>query len=152
MLPTDRFVMEAAMDPNLFRVDWQQTSEVLICIVVLAFIVERALSLIFESKLYITLCGNWSVKEFISLGVSFVITSIWSFDALSVILHGDKPTFMGRLLTAGVIAGGSKASLKLFRDVMGVENEQSRIARHERVADDKKALEKAKAAGAGGGE
>lgn len=47
------------MDPNLFRIDWQQTSEVLICIVVLAFIVERALALTFESKIYINVLGDW---------------------------------------------------------------------------------------------
>jgi len=139
------------MDPNLFRIDWQQTSEVLICIVVLAFIVERALALIFESKIYIKVFGDWSVKEFVTLGVCWVITSMWSFDALSVILHGDKPTFIGRLLTAGVIAGGSKAALKLFRDVMGVENEQAKVDRQRRAAKDKQPPEppKGKAAGAG---
>jgi hypothetical protein len=137
------------MDPNLFRIDWQQTSEVMICIVVLAFIVERALALIFESKLYITLCSDWNIKEFITLGICFVITWMWNFDGLSVILHGDKPTFIGRLLTAGVIAGGSKAALKLFRDVMGVENEQARIARQQRATREQKPSEKTRAATTG---
>jgi len=52
---------------------------------------------------------------------------------VSVILHGDHMTLFGELLTAGVVAGGSKASLKLFRDVMGVENEQAQIARQQRT-------------------
>ena len=133
------------MDPNLFRIDWEQMSEVLICIVVLAFIVERALALIFESKIYIKVFGDWSVKEFVTLGVCWVITFMWNFDALSVIMHGDKPTFIGRLLTAGVIAGGSKAALKLFRDVMGVENEQARIDRQRRALKDKEGADQQKA-------
>jgi hypothetical protein len=139
------------MDPNLFRIDWEQTGEVLVCIVVLAFIVERALALIFESKIYIKVFGDWSIKEFITLLVCGLITWAWSFDALSVILHGDKPTFIGRILTAGVIAGGSKASLKLFRDVMNVENEQARVARHKRVEDDTRAMNKPRGPNEGGG-
>lgn len=140
------------MDPNLFRIDWEQTGEVLIGIVVMAFIVERALAVVFESKIYLRVCGDWSIKEFITLGVCFVITWKWSFDALSVILHGDKPTFIGCLLTAGVIAGGSKAALKLFRDVMGVENEQAKAARQQRIANDEEQLQKTHTATAGKGQ
>ncbi len=122
------------LDPNLFHIDWEQTSEVLICIVVLAFLVERALALIFESQLYIKSLGKYNLKELITLGTCFLIVSLWSLDALSIILHGEKITFIGRFITAAVIAGGSKASLKLFRDVMGVENEQAKVDREARAA------------------
>src|SRR5262249_35053448 len=105
------------IDPNLFRVDWEQTGEVLAMIVVLAFLVERALAVVFESKIYIDSVGKAPIKEMITFGVCLVICYLWSFDALSVVLHGDKLTFMGRAITALVIAGGSKASLKLFRDI-----------------------------------
>lgn len=121
------------MDPNLFRIDWEQTSEVLICIVVLAFLVERAMALIFESKLYIDFLGNKNLKEILTLAVCFFVTWMWNFDALSVILHGDKTTGIGKFITAAVIAGGSKASLKLFRDVMGVENEQAKVQRQRKA-------------------
>jgi hypothetical protein len=117
------------VDPNLFRVDWEQTGEVLAMIVVLAFLVERALAVVFESKMYIQTVGKAPLKELITFVVCFMICYMWSFDALSVVLHGDKLTLIGRAVTALVIAGGSKASLKLFRDIMGIENEQSRIAR-----------------------
>ncbi|HET9166019.1 MAG TPA: hypothetical protein VFP11_08480 [Candidatus Angelobacter sp.] len=118
----------AAPDPNLFRVDWEQTGEVLAMIVVLAFLVERALALVFESKIYIQIVKA-PIKELITFVVCFMICWVWSFDALSVVLHGDKLTIIGRAVTALVIAGGSKASLKLFRDIMGIETEQSQIAR-----------------------
>jgi hypothetical protein len=117
------------VDPNLFRVDWEQTGEVLAMIVVLAFLVERALAVVFESKIYIETVGKAPLKEVITFVVCFMICYLWSFDALSVVLHGDKLTLIGRAVTALVIAGGSKASLKLFRDIMGIENEQSKIAR-----------------------
>jgi hypothetical protein len=117
------------MDPNLFRIDWQQTGEVLIAIVVLAFLVERALALIFESTFYVDRISQYNIKELITFAVCFAICYRWELDGLSVILHGGKMTLIGEAMTAAVIAGGSKASLKLFRDVMGVENEQSKNAR-----------------------
>jgi len=45
------------VDPNLFAIDWQQTGEVLVTIIVLAFMVERALALVFESQWYLNKLG-----------------------------------------------------------------------------------------------
>ncbi|HXH65962.1 MAG TPA: hypothetical protein VNI81_02095 [Candidatus Limnocylindrales bacterium] len=117
------------VDPNLFAIDWEQTGEVLVTIVVLAFFVERALALVFENQWYLEKLGASHVKELVAFLLSALVCVRWRIDALSVILHGDRMTFLGELLTAGVIAGGSKASLKLFRDVMGVENDQAKIER-----------------------
>ncbi len=50
--------MFAATDPNLFRLDWERTIEVLAAIVLLSMLLERALSLVFESRLYIDLCSR----------------------------------------------------------------------------------------------
>lgn len=38
------------MDPNLFHLDWERTFEVLAAVVVLSLITERALSILFESR------------------------------------------------------------------------------------------------------
>lgn len=38
------------IDPNLFHLDWDRTFEVLATIVVLSFLVERSLAVIFENK------------------------------------------------------------------------------------------------------
>lgn len=124
------------MDPSLFHLDWEQVSEVLATIVVLAFLVERALSLLFESERFLKLDPK-GLKEVIAFIVSLVVCVAWKIDALSVILHGEKVRVIGEVLTAGVIAGGSKASLKLFRDVMGIESTHSkayRAAKNERAA------------------
>jgi len=121
------------MDPNLFRLDWEQVGEVLTTIIVVAFIVERALSLLFENKIYVQKYGEKPVKEIIAFAAALLVCWQWKLDVLSVILHGDKMTFLGEMITAGVIAGGSKGSLKLFRDVFGVENEVAKAARKARV-------------------
>ena len=122
------------MDPNLFAIDWAQTGEVLATITVMAFFVERALALLFENQWYLEKLGPKHIKELLAFLLSGVVCVVWKIDALSVILHGDRMTVLGELLTAGVIAGGSKASLKLFRDIMGVENEQAQFARQQRAA------------------
>ncbi len=120
------------MDPNSFAINWEQTGEVLTTIVVVAFLVERALALIFESKWYINTLADKNVKELITFIVCLVICVYWKIDALSVILHGDKVNPLGMAISAGVIAGGSKASLKLFRDVMQIESTQSKQDRDKR--------------------
>ena len=121
------------MDPNLFAIDWEQTGEVLATIIVLAFLVERALALVFENQWYLEKLGPKHIKELVAFLLSAVVCVVWKIDAFSVILHGDHTTILGELLTAGVVAGGSKASLKLFRDIMGVENEQAKFARRQRT-------------------
>ncbi len=133
------------MDPNLFRLDWEQVGEVLATIVVLAFIVERALALLFEYRPFAARYASSGLKEPIAFLASLFVCWHWKLDALSVILHGEKVGFLGEILTAAVIAGGSKASLKLFRDVLKIESEQAkeyRLAGIERTKADaaKKAI------------
>jgi len=135
------------MDPSLFSVNWEQTSEVLGMIVVLAFLVERALALLFESSLYVKRFSNSNLKELVAFSVCFGICLYWKFDAVSVIMHGDKINPLGQAITAGVIAGGSKASLKLFRDIMGVESTVSK-EKQKKPAQTPPEKEKADAAGA----
>ncbi len=116
------------MDPNLFRLNWEQAGEVLATVVVLSFIVERALAVVFEHPSFAPAAGK-GLKAPIAVLAAFLICTYWKLDALAVILHGEKVSLAGELITAAVIAGGSKASLKLFRDVLGVESEKAKKVR-----------------------
>lgn len=58
-------------------------------IILLSFVIERALALVFESKLYINTLGGKDLKPLIALLVSFGICSWVKFDAMSV-LFGSK--------------------------------------------------------------
>lgn len=113
------------MDPNLFHLDWERTFEALVGIVILSFLIERALALIFESRLFIDKMENGGVKrgrgikELIALAVSIAICLIWKFDAISIIFLTAKTTVLGSVITGAVVAGGSKASIKLFKEMMG---------------------------------
>ena len=59
------------------------------------------------------------LKEPVALIVSFLVIYIYQFDAMAIIFSKEKNSFVGYLLTAGIIAGGSKGSIKLFREFLG---------------------------------
>lgn len=117
------------MDPNLFAVDWERAFEVFVAIVLASFLMERALSVIFENRLFIQKAKDKGLKEFIALALGIFIAVYWDFDAVSVILVKNSNSLPGKIITGAVIAGGSKASIKLFRDVMGLRSlaEDARI-------------------------
>ncbi len=54
---------------------------------------------------------------------------IWNFDAVSIILLRDQTTRLGELVTAAVIAGGSKASIGLFRELMRIRSDAEKERR-----------------------
>ena len=116
------------MDPNLFHVDWDQLLEVVAAVVVLSFVVERGLALIFEHRWYVAKYKEAGLKAPIAFVVSLLICISWDFDLVSVLLKSETVGFVGMLLTAGVIAGGSKASIKLFRDLLKVQSDAARNA------------------------
>lgn len=110
------------MDPNLFHLDWERTFEVLAALVVLAFFIERALAPLFENRWYLDRFDQKISKELIAFLLALVVCLRWQFDAVSMIVLAGKTTPLGAVITAAVIAGGSKASIKLFRDVLGFKS------------------------------
>ncbi len=61
------------MDPNLFHLDWGRTFELSATISVLAIFIERALSVVFEHRLFVAKLGNRGFKEVIAVVVSVVV-------------------------------------------------------------------------------
>lgn len=203
------------VDPNLFHVDWGRTAEVLVCLIVLSFFVERIAALLFEGRWFVlntkvpkkgspeaiveqaaiaksieireitrpltrdgeptpaeqdamhdrlramsagltpqdllwpldptrpqgardkankTLdllearqqrrrwLGKLPIKEAIAFALALVICFKFDFDAISMIVLAHEVSDEGIVMTGAVIAGGSKASIKLFHDVMGVKS------------------------------
>ena len=110
------------MDPNLFYIDWERLFEVLVAIVVVAFLLERALALLFETRVFIKRAQGKSLKELIAFVVGVLVCWYWDFDAFSMIFLKAKVTILGVVITGGIVAGGSKASVKLFRDLLGFKS------------------------------
>jgi hypothetical protein len=117
-----------ASDPNLFALNWELVTEALLAVVLLAFVIERGLAPLFESRWFVKLDelrekeGKGTFKPLIAFMVAAAGCVLWQFDALSIILTRDTWTVMGAALTGAVVAGGSKASLKLFRDVLEIKS------------------------------
>jgi hypothetical protein len=112
------------MDPNLFYLDYERLFEVLVTIIVFSFFVERALSVIFETRWFIKMYESndkrKGLKEILALIVSIGVCIFWQFDAFSIVVVAySEMQPVGYVLTGLIVAGGSKASIKLFKDVMG---------------------------------
>ena len=105
------------MDPLLYHLEWDVLAEVLFTIIFLSFVVERALSLVFENRWWIRYFTDTGLKEAIAFIVALLAVWQLQFDALAIVLRIESPSGIGYLLTAGIVAGGSKASIKLFHDV-----------------------------------
>jgi hypothetical protein len=110
------------MDPNLFHLNWERTFEVLTMIVIVSILVERGLSILFESRVFISKLKDKGYKEIIAFVVSTAVCWRWDFDAISTILLKEKNTYIGFILTGAIVAGGSKGSIKLFRDLLGFKS------------------------------
>lgn len=112
------------MDPVFFEINWERTLEVVSVIVLLAFFLERALTLLFDTKFYENYLAPFHIKPLISLIISVIVCYVWEFDALSIILVKDQMTFFGYLITASIIAGGSKGALMLLRNIRMLRDER----------------------------
>jgi hypothetical protein len=72
---------------------------------------------------------SWPIKEVLAFLLAALITLFFQFDAVAIILLHPQVSWQGALLTAAVIAGGSKASIKLFHDLLGVRSSAYRATK-----------------------
>ena len=104
----------------------KEFSSVLFQIVMAAFIVERALALIFEWDVwdFLEQKAPWlgGAKEVIAFLASYTICETAHFDALKTLFNSTDTSDTGRIITALVIAGGSKGAIKLMQDVWKIKN------------------------------
>lgn len=99
-------------------VDSDELFGVLGTLVLMSFLIERALAVVFEARPLIDRLSRNGLKEAIAVLVSWAACSHWGFDALARIF-GTSPSAWGYLMTGAIVSGGSKASIKLFHDALG---------------------------------
>ncbi len=125
------------MDPNFFHVDLERAFELMVALVLVSLFVERALALVFEHRWYLDNLDGKGLKPVIAFAVALYVCWYWKFDAVSVIVLQETTSWPGYVLTAGVIAGGSKASIKLFHDFLNIRSralkEREEAARQKRA-------------------
>lgn len=82
----------------------------LLLVVIFAVLIERALAIVFESRMFIIYFhrfGPFPIKEFIVFGVSLTICLQYDLDIMSTLL-ASEPSFLGKMLTAAILGGFSK--------------------------------------------
>jgi hypothetical protein len=112
---------------------WDLFTNVMLLVIFVSFVIERGLAVFFETRYYIEKVGSTrGVKESIALIVG--VLSAWTFDINIILLAHDPEaaknfayslTFgnaVALLLSGSLFAGGSKLSLKLFRDTLAVRS------------------------------
>jgi hypothetical protein len=71
---------------------------------------------------------NRSLKEIVTMIVAFAVCYHWDFDVFSILMPVSHKamTVFGIFLTAMIVAGGSKAAVKLFKDWMDIKSSAQR--------------------------
>lgn len=123
-------------------------SGAVLTLIFISFVIERGLSVIFESRPFIVRFGHsFQYKVTFAFVSSLVFVFMSNSDVITLMQAPTAPEganplyrfdarFISELLlaisyvfTALIVAGGSKASLKLFRDVMGIQSSLARDLR-----------------------
>ena len=92
---------------------------VLLKLVILSMLLERAMIILFEWRWYEKFLGGRGLKVPITYIVAWTICTTLEFDAfLTIIQPGQAATNMGMYLTAAVLAGGSAGAITLFQNVL----------------------------------
>ena len=133
------------MDPNFIHMDWERTFDALMLVAVVAIIIERALSVIFQNRIYIELFHRDGMKETIALAASIAVCVVWKLDAIGMILLTETTTVPGYIVTGALVAGGSKGSLKLFQEFFDLQSSAFRMRHSLQAAQATAAAEKASA-------
>ena len=139
-------------DPSQYAMAWDAVLEVLMLVVLFAFAIERVLAQVFETPFFIRFDENFrkgrkkkysisdssrlqvikdarypgneesSLKQVIASLMGILVAFLFRVDLFAVSVGWAEVSVFGCVLTGQVIAGGSKASIKLFQDVFNVKS------------------------------
>ena len=133
--------------------NWQRMVDVMALLTVLSFVLERTLAPFLEHRWFLSRAGGKGLKEVIGLVAGIAFCRYFDIDAVSALLSKEKEwvaTSPGMFITGATLAGGSKASIKLFQDVLGIKS-TALAAYQEKNKAEAKAQPQGADAGTGGG-
>lgn len=138
-------------DPSQYAMAWDAVFEALAMIIVFAFAIERALAQIFETPLFLRIeerfskgrkkkyvisktsplsefnnrysgTDETSLKPIIASVLGILVAYLFKVDLMAVTAGWATTSIFGCIMTGLLIAGGSKASIKLFQDVLNAKS------------------------------
>jgi hypothetical protein len=95
---------------------FENVASVFALLIALSVIIERGLATIFGWKYYEKLLGGRGLKVPITVAVSFLIAQQVPVDLVALLFDGEA-SLLGQVLTAGLLAGGSKRIAETFGDL-----------------------------------
>jgi hypothetical protein len=116
------------MNQGTIAVNGDEVFKIVWVITVLAFMIERALAILFEHRLWIKLEDKWGIKglkELVAIALAYNLCAWASFDALALMFHKES-SWHSVLITALVVAGGSKGAVKLMQGYLGIKKAGNR--------------------------
>jgi hypothetical protein len=116
-------LMELLADPKGITEHIENVLWGLAIVVVLSMVLERALQMPFEWSPIQGLIERGKLKAPIAVIVATLMCYSAGFDLISVIAIRSTTTWHGMLMTAALIAGGSKGAILLFQGVLGFAKE-----------------------------
>ena len=124
-------------------VNWEAIGEILVLLFVISVVFETALTPIFNWRLFARFCEGKGVKT--PLTVIAAVALLWNYD-IDIFRHiidafasggegARESTFLGRIITGLLVAGGSGAIFNIFAKI-GLRNpkELARKAKNTREA------------------
>ena len=127
----------ALTDGNVY----EASGKILGALLVLAIVLESALALLFNWRPFLETVNRRATQPLISFIVAYVFVTKFGFDAVSQLFsaYGNQPVqggYMGPVITAMVIAGGSSAVNRLMQS-LGFRATSEETARVPKPAPDK---------------
>ena len=132
------------------NVNWEQIGEILVLLFVISVVFETALTPIFNWRLFARFCEGKGVKT--PLTVIAAVALLWNYD-IDIFRHiidafasdgkaTGEATFLGRIITGLLVAGGSGAIFNIFAKI-GLRNPKELARKAEKT---REAAEEAKKA------
>ena len=120
---------------------FEASGKILGALLVLAIVLESALALLFNWRPFLDTINRRATQPLISFIVAYVFVTKFDFDAVSALFsaYGNRPVqggYMGPVITAMVIAGGSSAVNRLMQS-LGFRATSEETARVPKPAPDK---------------
>lgn len=116
----------------------------LLTLVILAFLIERGLAIVFDHPWFEKFLEGKGFKPIMAFSVSYFICWYYDFDVIAALMEPGAITTPGLIITAAIVAGGSAAAMQLVQNIWGL-NKESKVARREiaslRLEAQKKELE-----------
>jgi hypothetical protein len=116
-------------------IQWGQYLNTLLYLIVCAFLLERALAVIFETQFYIDTFANWQdAKPSVAIVFAIIFAAVLDVNLYSLLDVGKSSEYDWSnerdwfvLLFSGLfLAGGSKPSIKLFKDLWNIQSSAER--------------------------